>query len=208
MMRQSRLALLAAALGCALSAAPPAAACSAPPPPPPDYLVRSVPVIVRANAVGFVTKPERVTSGSSSYLTDGVIRFEVREVLKGGSVPSDFTVQGLLSDKDDFNELPVPYKSKRLAGRSGCVADIYREGGEFLMFLGRREGKLILIGWPFAPVNEQLRSADDPWLVWVREYLNTLKAGSATEPAAVPGTRAGVPPVRAQPNARHPADAQ
>ena len=39
------------------------------------------------------------------------------------------------------------------------------------MFLVERDGKFIVLGAPLSAVNEQLKSADDPWLLWVGNYL-------------------------------------
>ncbi len=45
----------------------------------------------------------------------------------------------------------------------------YRTGAQYLSMLGKEHtGGLTLERYPLAPVNEQLHSEDDPWLLWVR----------------------------------------
>lgn len=56
------------------------------------------------------------------------------------------------------------------------------QGGHFLLMLKKWDGKLsyaiagnpldgYTVNWYVGPVNEQVRSADDPWVVWVREQV-------------------------------------
>ena len=40
---------------------------------------------------------------------------------------------------------------------------------QFLLMLKKRSDGVFTVNWyPLAPVNEQIHSADDPWLLWVR----------------------------------------
>jgi len=40
------------------------------------------------------------------------------------------------------------------------------------LVLRRTSGEIYTVNWyALGPVNEQLRSPNDPWLVWVREQL-------------------------------------
>jgi hypothetical protein len=105
---------------------------------------------------------------------DAEIEFRVEEILKGENVPSTITLNGYLTERDDFNDRPVPYDFVRPGGRGGsCSAYEYRWGSEFLLFLKKADGKLTIRWYALAPTNEQLRSADDPWIVWVKEQLNS-----------------------------------
>jgi len=60
-----------------------------------------------------------------------------------------------------------------LAAVSAAVfANSYRSGGEFLLLLKKRQsGELTLNWYVLGPVNEQLHSTNDPWLLWVREQV-------------------------------------
>src|SRR6266403_4197148 len=43
-------------------------------------------------------------------------------------------------------------------------------GGQFLLMLKKRgDGEFTADWYPLAPVNEQLHSVNDPWLLWVRK---------------------------------------
>jgi hypothetical protein len=60
----------------------------------------------------------------------------------------------------------------RPGGRHGsCEVYIYKKDAEFLLFLRKEEGKLTPYWASESPTNEQLRSPDDAWLKWVKEYL-------------------------------------
>ncbi len=124
-------------------------------------------VIVRATPVSYRETPA-LASGSGS------IEFRVLEVLKGGDFPEALSIAGTLEEKDDFNDRPVPYDFVRPGGRLGmCHAANYKKGAEYLLFLMRYRQKLLPYG-ALAPANEQLRSAHDPWLIWVRNYLAAM----------------------------------
>ena len=143
----------------------------------PSQLSTNADVIVRATAVRYAKAPEgNLTSG----LPNSTVEFRVEEILKGENVPATLVINGYLSDKDDFNDRPVPYNFIRPGGRSGsCIANSYKKGTEFLLFLKMKEGKLTPYWAALTPVNEQLRSSDDPWLQWVRDYLKTQKEEGA-----------------------------
>jgi hypothetical protein len=139
-------------------------------------LVKSATLIVRASAVRYDQTPNGLywTTG----VPDSTIMFHVEEVLKGKDVPDKLFLNGYLSDKDDFNELPVPYHFVRPGGRGGsCFANTYKQGAQFLLFLKEKpEGTGYTPNFDaLAPVNEQLRSADDPWIAWVKDYLRSLE---------------------------------
>ena len=80
-------------------------------------------------------------------------------------------MSGELVDQDDFNDHKVPYTFVRPDGRHGpCYAISYRVGAQYLLMLKMRADGAYTVNWDsLGPVNEQLRSADDPWLVWVRK---------------------------------------
>jgi hypothetical protein len=65
----------------------------------------------------------------------------------------------------------------RPGGRAGsCFANSYRRDAEYLLFLKKLKGGEFTVNWAaLAPVNEQIRSAEDPWLIWVREQANKSK---------------------------------
>lgn len=154
-------------------------ACRAPRPSP-RAVVSGAEVIVRATAVRYAKAPR----GNIRELHEPVgaeIEFRVEEVLKGEGVPEAINLNGYLTDEDDFNDRPVPYDFVRPRGRGGwCSAYEYKRGAEFLLFLKSVEGKLKISWYALAPTNEQLRSADDPWIIWVREQL---EASEGEEPS-------------------------
>jgi hypothetical protein len=159
-----------------LWAVEPALACKTRPPSPTE-MVAGAELIVRATAVEYTVPP----SGTSrtTGVPDSRIRFRVESVLKGTYQTSDLVLPGYLSNQDDWNDHPVPYSGVRKNGRRGsCFANTYRQGVQFLLVL-KLSGSVpsvfssntqYTVNWyPSGPVNEQLRSSEDPWLRWVRE---------------------------------------
>ncbi len=114
-----------------------------------------------------------------------LIEFEVREVLKGKGLPRMLHILGHLTDRDDFNRSEVPYSVVRPSGLTGgCVSVQDKRGNEFLLFLQIQSGVLAPYWDIFAPLNEQLRSANDPWLHWVRSHVpRSPKAMRASNPS-------------------------
>jgi hypothetical protein len=161
--------ILTLLLGCAwLTSAVEARACSAPSPPSARSFVISAETIVRATAV--------------EQVKDQGVKFQVEEVLKGENVPQTLIFTGSLSERDDYNDRPVPYDFVRREGRGGmCFAYRYKQGAQFLLFLKKLEGKLTPYWIPFAPSNEQLRSADDPWVLWIKDHLKWAENASELE---------------------------
>ena len=125
--------------------------------------------IVRAAAVEYVKRPRRFFPVWTDGEPDTTIRFRVLEVIRG-SMPSQLILPGYLSDRDDFNDHTPPYRFVRPNGRSGsCYANTYRVGAQFLLILKTQQTGEFTVNWyGLGPVNEQLHSIDDPWLLWVR----------------------------------------
>ena len=116
--------------------------------------VDSAEVIVRARVVG-----------ADSADGGRVVTFEPLEWMRGGASAGPLRVGGTLVEHDDYNPQPVPYTMVRPAGQRGdCFAQEYRRGAEYLLLL--RGGTPYWM--PLAPLNEQVRGADDPWAAWVR----------------------------------------
>ena len=124
--------------------------------------VDSASIIVRAKALA---TPE----------SDGRVRFEILESIRGPDTLSYIELRGVLVDRDDFNGGTVPYQIVRSAGQRGdCHAQEYRAGAEYLLIL-----QLLSPHWkPLAPFNEQLRGSDDPWLIWVRDAARRPRDGA------------------------------
>jgi hypothetical protein len=119
--------------------------------------VDSASVIVRAKALAMPA-------------SDTHVRFEVLEHIRGSDSLTRVELRGVLVARDDFNGGTVPYQMVRSAGQHGdCYAQEYRAGAEYLLILEPGVGGLSAHWKPLAPFNEQLRGADDPWLLWVRE---------------------------------------
>lgn len=175
-MRRLTLAFaVAASVLIMLLPANPASACSRVVPYSSDELF-AADVIVRATAVRYVVAPDPNTMTTGE--PESTVEFKVEEVLKGEGVIDSVKLRGYLSDRDDFNDEEVPYQSVRPDGRAGsCFANSYKEGGQFLLFLGKRGDGFTPNISALGPTNEQLRGPDDAWLRWVREYLNTHGGG-------------------------------
>jgi hypothetical protein len=128
----------------------------------PAAMVREADAIVRTLALGYARPP----TGPNS---DPPLRFRVIEVIRG-EVPPELELPGYPVDRDDFNEGSVPYAVVRRTGHMGsCYSNFYRPGAEFLLMLKKRGSGYTVEWYPMGPVNEQLRSPDDPWLAWVRK---------------------------------------
>ena len=150
-------------------------ACQAPRPSS-TAMVSRAEIIVRATAVEYVKSPV----GDLRQLNepgDAEIDFRVNEILKGQAVQSAIILNGYLTARNDFNDRPVPYDFVRPGGRGGsCSAYEYMQGAEFLLFLKNVNGRLTIRWYALAPTNEQLHSADDPWVVWVKEQLKSTES--------------------------------
>lgn len=100
------------------------------------------------------------------------IRFEVTETIKGKAV-APLLIEGVLTDRDDFNNVAVPANGVRPDGLGGsCYARSYRAGAAYLLFLQPTTvGKMSPYWAPLARVNDQIRPNGDPWLEWVRSRV-------------------------------------
>jgi hypothetical protein len=146
-------------------------------------LVNDADTIVRATAVEYASPPSDLQTWTTG-VPDSKIRFKVIERIRG-SVISDLMLPGYLVDRDDFNDQRPPYTFVRPGGRAGsCFANSYRTGRQFLLFLKKAKAGEFTVNWyALAPVNEQLHSDDDPWLLWVREHAQRVVEGVPnTEP--------------------------
>ncbi len=142
-------------------------------PPSAQTLISTADVVIRATAVKYIREPQ----GDIRALytpNDVEIEFRVEEVLKGKNMPTSLILNGYLTDRNDYNDQPVPYDFGRGGGGS-CFAYEYKQGAEFLLFLEKKDGKYTLQLYALAPINEQLRNKDDEWLIWVKNQLQTLK---------------------------------
>jgi len=146
-------------------------------------LVNDGDTIVRVTAVEYASPPSNPQFGTTG-VPDSKIRFKVIERIRG-PVISDLILPGYLVDRDDFNDQQPPYTFVRPGGRAGsCFANSYRSGGQFLLFLKKTKAGELTVNWyALAPVNEQLHSDDDPWLLWVREHAQgAVESVPNTEP--------------------------
>ena len=140
-----------------------------------EVLVEKADWIVRAEVEDYVVPP---TPGK--YRTTGVpesiVRFKVREVIWGPDL-WDLELHGYVVQTDDFNDRRPPYTFVRPGGRAGsCYANSYRKGAQYLLFLKQTSTGELSVNWaPLSPVNEQLHSVDDPWVVWIRGQVSKLR---------------------------------
>ena len=131
-------------------------------------MVDSAQVIVRAIALDyavFCSDPTLRTTGTP----DSKVRFRILEAVRGAEMP-ELILPGYVVDRDDFNDRPVPYDFIRPGGCHGSFfANSCLQGARFFLLLKKGDaGKLTVERSTLAPVNEQLRSEKDSWLLWVR----------------------------------------
>lgn len=132
--------------------------------------------IVRATAVKYFVTPDPKTR--TTGVPESIVEFKVEETIWGVDVPATITLHGYLTDSDDFNEAPLPYRFVRPGGRSGsCFANSYKSGAQFLLFLKKAPWHMSTSGYTtnisaLGPTNEQIRDAEDPWVKWVKAYLS------------------------------------
>ena len=147
----------------------------------PMEVVANAEVILRVTAVGYALDPSDSASIRTSSSPGSTVRFHVEETVKGAYAQKEIVLAGYLSDRDDWNDRPVPYDFIRPGGRVGsCFANTYRRGGQFLLALKRNVAPNIFTGntemtvnwYALGFVNEQLRSESDPWLLWVRDQVS------------------------------------
>ncbi|HEX8276948.1 MAG TPA: hypothetical protein VF615_30180 [Longimicrobiaceae bacterium] len=146
--------------------------------------------IVRVTATGYATPPG--SGPRTTGIPEATVRFRVEEVLRGPGFPREVVVNGYLTDRDDFNDVPLPYRFVRPGGRGGsCFANGYREGAQYLLFLRRTADGYTPYHTSLGPTNEQVRGADDPWVDWARAYLSPCAApgGRGAELGEVPRAR-------------------
>ena len=139
-------------------AARPASACSVDRIPSATEAAEGATVILRVKA-------ERYMPAKDRRYGIGRVLFKVVETIKGDWRSPFFVSHGQVDRYFGRNEGSVPYDQVRPGGRTGgCFAYDYRLGAEYLLLL--HEGDL---QWaPMAPINEEIRGPDDPWLAWVR----------------------------------------
>jgi len=107
----------------------------------------------------------------TTLVLDSRIRFQILEVIRGKETTDDIILPGYLSNQDDFNDQAPTCSFVRPNGRAGsCYANTYRRDAQFLLVLKKSKDGEYMVNWyALGPVNEQLRSEDDPWLLWVRQ---------------------------------------
>ena len=123
-------------------------------------------VIVRVRAAAnYPLSPAQV----DSIKWKSAVRFEVLQSIRDSIPGGQLVLPGRLVDTDEFNSRPVPYQMVRGSGQRGdCHSSQYKLGAEYLLLLKRDERGLNVRWVPLAPVNEQVRGEDDPWVQWVR----------------------------------------
>jgi hypothetical protein len=150
--------------------------------PDPRTMIANADLILRGTALDYYG-PSPVGIRTTG-VPDSDVRFSVDEIVKGNYIKRDIVLPGYLSENDDWNDHKPPYSLVRPGGRSGsCYANTYTKGGRFLLvlkiwngpisevFAARRADGYTVNWYALGPVNEQLRSADDAWVQWVREQL-------------------------------------
>jgi hypothetical protein len=125
-------------------------------------LVRRAEAVVLARAVRFSPSPEHPEFGK--------LTFEVEEVLAGDFRDASLTLDANLeafagrTPEDDF--------SAARPTAAACIAEDYRLGGRYLLFLRRYSRRWGLSGPGFSRINEEVNGPDSPWVQAVRRYLS------------------------------------
>lgn len=122
------------------------------------------------DAADVIVRAEAVDAPLRSGVVEGVVRFRVLETIRG-AVSGALVLPGALDPHDDFNDRETAERGVRPNGRRGdCFASSYRLGAQYLLLLKKSKSGELDVRWaPLAPVNEQLHSDHDPWLLWVRQ---------------------------------------
>ena len=155
-------------------------------------LIPDAQLVVRARALRYGEGQHYLVPPDATALGEArAIEFQVLEVLRpdiGHEALRTLYIGGHLTDSDDFNPGPVPYVNVRHEGQRGsCTASAYRTGGEFLLLLRRTKSGYYTPYWAIlAPVNEQIRGADDPWVRWINQQLSAAPVRGISKGA--PGT--------------------
>ena len=141
-------------------------------------LVRQADAVIRAKAVEYARPPSDPNVWTTG-VPDSRVRFEQVEVIRGLDA-SGLVLPGYLVQYDDFNDQQAPYTFVRPSGQAGsCFANSYRQGAQYLLFLKKTNAGEFTVNWAaLAPVNEQLHSSEDPWLIWVREQAQKIEKHS------------------------------
>lgn len=146
--------------------------CEIPRPVSSTEMVRESDAIVLATAESYAVPPKDSRSWNG-FIPDSRIRFKIVETIRGKLSADHLVLPGILVQADDFNDRSSPYDLVRPEGRHGnCFAVSYRAGGQFLLMLKKkRDGELTVYWYALGPINEQLHSLNDPWLLWVRKQV-------------------------------------
>ena len=133
-------------------------------------VARTVDLVHRAEFIVLATATRADTLEYPNGTRAPAVAFRVTEAIAGAEpLASELLFSGYLRDEDDFNLGTVPYATVRPAGQRGsCYAHTYRLEATYLFLLSRRNEHLTPYWAPLAPVNEQVRGTDDPWVTWVR----------------------------------------
>jgi hypothetical protein len=102
---------------------------------------------------------------------DSRVRFTVAEVVKGSYQEKEMILMGVLTARDEWNRVQPPYRYARASADASCHTTLYRRGGEYLLILKKSSTGYVTNWFALGPVNEQLRTPDDPWIQWVREQV-------------------------------------
>ena len=145
-----------------------------------DMVAESDAIVIGTAVREFAPGDPEASLGPARGLSEiwPLVEFHVGEVLKGTDVPDTVVLWGTLTDTDNFNRDPVPYpRSAQRQRRTHIKPDRYARGQRFLLFLDREtddttgRSYFIVQYDGHAPNSEQLRSDQDPWLLWVRGFL-------------------------------------
>lgn len=128
---------------------------------------------------------ERDIGATGDNLGEVVVR--PVELLKGDGLPAEVRIAGYLAeDRVTASDPRDLYNPNPGALAGACVRYVFRRGMLLLLFLERGDdGRLRLVGAPFARSAEDVPSADAPWAKAVRLYVEIAALPQAERRAAL-----------------------
>ncbi len=130
-------------------------------------------LVQTSDAIVLAQATEETRRGSGSFTG---VRFTIVEMLRGSYPEKVLALAGGLpfagaSPEDDFS------RARPGAFAGSCTAFDYRIGHLYVLFLERHDAKWDLHRVAFSRVNEEVASADSPWVSAVREYSRIADLG-------------------------------
>lgn len=133
-----------------------------------------------------------VGAAAGEDITNSQLRVRPDLLIKGTALPEEVSLWGhlveppILVTPSDPRELRQPNPD---ALNGGCTRYLFRPKTRLLLFLERKEGKLVATGYPFARVYEDVTSDDALWVKAVRLYAEIARLPVGDRNAAMAARR-------------------